>query len=170
MKKHYNLFLLLFSIVLISSCKKDEPVTPAATIVGKWEATDAAGKITVVDFQTGKPSDQNLTQKLTGVTYEFKADKTFTATGAVTADATIDNVPISGTYALTGTEVKLSYKKDGKDTFEYFTLNTLATSNMTWTTNKDLLIKGLTESKEPNIALVAILVSALDLKINFKKI
>ena len=169
MKKNYNLLLLFFTLVLVSSCKKDEVATPAPTLVGKWDATDVVGKATTLDFQTGKPTDQDLSQKLTGFTFDFKEDKTFTASSGVTVDVSKKTTPIAGTYTLTGNDLKINYKKDGKDTVEYYTIG-LTSSTMTMSLNKDLYIKGLTESKEPNVALIAILISAIDLKINFKKL
>ena len=169
MKKKYHLIIVLFSLVLVSSCKKDEETTPTFTIIGKWNATDASGKLTTTDSKTGKPTDQDLTQKLTGVVYEFKADKTFTGTSSILAGASTTTPAIAGTYTLTGNDLKTNYKKDGKDLIEYYTV-ALTSSTLVLSINKDLYIKGLTESKDPNASLIAALVIAIDLKVNCKKL
>lgn len=169
MKKKYHLFILLFSLVLVSSCKKDEETTPTFTIIGKWNATDTSGKITTTDSKTGKPIDQDLTQKLTGVVYEFKADKTFTGTSAIISGSSATTPEISGTYIRTGNDLKFNYKKDGRDLIEYYTV-VLTSSSLVLSINKDLYIKGLTESKNPNVSLIAASVIAFDLKVNFKKL
>lgn len=91
------LFLILSSIVILSSCKKDDEEDPAANLVGTWNSGDATFTAMIndktmtqyfIDVMQSSQADAQLStnlfyfilqQAFTG-TIQFKADDTYTST------------------------------------------------------------------------------------------
>ena len=155
-------------LLVLGSCQKNDERAPSYTVVGKWQAVSAKGKIAV--FGTNEDINENVEQQ--GLIYEFKADGTFTSNGTLNEEGTVEKMTISGKYTVTGTELKITYRESGqtKDTVEYYKLG-LTGSSITLNLTKDLLRKAVSEGDPTGTgALLLSFISSLDITFTFKKI
>lgn len=168
MKKLNLLYVIACMLLVLGSCQKNDEPAPSDTVVGKWQAVSAKGKIAV--FGTNEDINENVEQQ--GLIYEFKADGTFTSNGTLNEEGTIEKMTISGKYTVTGTELKITYRESGqtKDTVEYYKLG-LTGSSITLNLTKDLLTKAVSEGDPTGTgALLLSFISSLDITFTFKKI
>jgi hypothetical protein len=119
MKKFtYNFLIVLFGIMLFSSCKKaDEVVTPPSipVVVGNWKLD----RIVLSEFPTAytnynKSYDPLQTFGIVS-TINFLADNTFT--NKETFNGVIDDY--KGTWAFTNNQLKITFSDKSTDDFVY---------------------------------------------------
>lgn len=155
-------------LLVLGSCQKNDEPAPSDTVVGKWQAVSAKGKIAV--FGTNEDINENVEQQ--GLIYEFKADGTFTSNGTLNEEGTVEKMTISGKYTVSSTDLKITYRENGqtKDTVEYYKLG-LTGSSITLNLTKELLTKAVSEGDPTGTgALLLSFISSLDITFTFKKI
>jgi hypothetical protein len=168
MKKINLLFIFFCLLWILGSCQKSDDPAPSDTVVGKWQAVTAKGKIAV--FGANEEINENVEKE--GLIYEFKADGTFTSNGTLNEEGTVEKTAITGKYTVTGDEIKITYRESGqtKDTIEYYKLG-LTGSAITLTLTKDLLTRAVNEGDPTGAgALLLSFISTLDIVFTFKKV
>ncbi|HLN56537.1 MAG TPA: DUF4923 family protein [Bacteroidales bacterium] len=110
-----NLFVILLTGVLITSCEKDKP-DPADNLVGTWTAESAivdakVGGMTMNEYFTGlgySAADAQLLTNLFNVTVQQNFTGTITFNSDKTYTSTLGNGSDTGTWALSNDSKQLT--------------------------------------------------------------
>ncbi len=168
MKNFYLILGWIGSIFLLGSCAKNDPPAQGDQITGKWQTTMVKGKLDI--YGVSEMLDENVEKS--NLVYEFKADGTFTSGGTIDPTGTVTKESISGKYTVTGTQLKLFYRKNNQqtDTVDYYNLG-LTGSGMTWQLTKQLFSQAVTESDpKGDSAFLIAFIGDIDLTFSFRKI